>query len=131
MNSFEGYETSLRVRVLTTLCVCMQVCQVQMQQYSVWGLSISCSDYVGGGPLTAANQTVPDMKMSFWKCTVNGMCTPFHLFVNAKTYLVLFFMSVGAEQISIEDCCKDGQKRANDNEDCASLPLVSESTTCR
>ena len=26
--------------------------------------SISCSDYVGGGPLTAAKQTLPDMKMS-------------------------------------------------------------------
>ncbi|KAG7522590.1 fibulin-1-like isoform X1 [Solea senegalensis] len=37
----------------------------------------------------------------------------------------------GAEQISIEDCCKDGQKRGYDNEDCASLPLISESTTCR
>uniref|UniRef100_A0A3B4W9Z1 Fibulin-1 n=1 Tax=Seriola lalandi dorsalis TaxID=1841481 RepID=A0A3B4W9Z1_SERLL len=34
-------------------------------------------------------------------------------------------------QISIEDCCKDGQKRGSDNEDCASLPLISESTTCR
>ncbi|XP_040894238.1 fibulin-1 isoform X2 [Toxotes jaculatrix] len=37
----------------------------------------------------------------------------------------------GAEQISIEDCCKDGQKRGSDNGDCASLPLISESTTCR
>ncbi|KAK5867050.1 hypothetical protein PBY51_011569 [Eleginops maclovinus] len=37
----------------------------------------------------------------------------------------------GAEQMSIEDCCKDGQSRGNDNEDCASLPLISESTTCR
>ncbi|KAG8012826.1 Fibulin-1 [Nibea albiflora] len=40
-------------------------------------------------------------------------------------------MFTGAEQISIEDCCKDGQKRGNDNEDCASLPLISGSTTCR
>ncbi|KAM4618569.1 fibulin-1 isoform 1-T1 [Polymixia lowei] len=37
----------------------------------------------------------------------------------------------GGEQISIEDCCKDGQKRGTDNEDCAALPLISESTTCR
>uniref|UniRef100_A0A3Q3ND41 Fibulin-1 n=1 Tax=Mastacembelus armatus TaxID=205130 RepID=A0A3Q3ND41_9TELE len=37
----------------------------------------------------------------------------------------------GAVQISIEDCCKDGQKRGNDIEDCSSLPLISESTTCR
>ncbi|XP_068168640.1 fibulin-1 isoform X1 [Antennarius striatus] len=37
----------------------------------------------------------------------------------------------GAEQISIEECCKDGQKRASDNEDCTSLPLISESSTCR
>ncbi|XP_030282666.1 fibulin-1 isoform X1 [Sparus aurata] len=36
----------------------------------------------------------------------------------------------GAEQISMEDCCKDGQKRASDNEDCASIPLISASTTC-
>ncbi|CAK6950950.1 fibulin-1 isoform X2 [Scomber scombrus] len=37
----------------------------------------------------------------------------------------------GAEQISIDDCCKDGQKHASNTEDCASLPLISESTTCR
>ncbi|XP_028286387.1 fibulin-1 isoform X2 [Parambassis ranga] len=37
----------------------------------------------------------------------------------------------GAEKMSIEDCCKDGLKRASDNEDCSSLPLISESTTCR
>ncbi|XP_020516518.2 fibulin-1 isoform X2 [Labrus bergylta] len=36
----------------------------------------------------------------------------------------------GAEQISIEDCCKDGQKRGNDNQDCTSLPLISGSSTC-
>ncbi|CAN9498982.1 unnamed protein product [Ophioblennius macclurei] len=33
--------------------------------------------------------------------------------------------------LSLEDCCKDGQKRGNDNEDCASLPLISPSTMCR
>ncbi|XP_050929160.1 fibulin-1 isoform X2 [Lates calcarifer] len=43
----------------------------------------------------------------------------------------LFGVLLGQEQISIEDCCKDGQKRGRDNEDCASLPLISESTTCR
>lgn len=37
----------------------------------------------------------------------------------------------GAEQISLEDCCKNGQKHGTDHEDCASLPLISESTTCR
>uniref|UniRef100_A0A3P8SAZ8 Fibulin-1 n=1 Tax=Amphiprion percula TaxID=161767 RepID=A0A3P8SAZ8_AMPPE len=34
-------------------------------------------------------------------------------------------------QISIEECCKDGQKRGNDNQDCAALPLISGSATCR
>uniref|UniRef100_A0A672HSG1 Fibulin-1 n=1 Tax=Salarias fasciatus TaxID=181472 RepID=A0A672HSG1_SALFA len=33
--------------------------------------------------------------------------------------------------VSLEDCCKDGQKRGTDNEDCASLPLISPSTMCR
>ncbi|KAM8892292.1 fibulin-1 isoform 1-T1 [Spinachia spinachia] len=37
----------------------------------------------------------------------------------------------GAGQISIEDCCKDGRERGKDNQDCASLPLISESITCR
>uniref|UniRef100_A0A7N6BYE6 Fibulin-1 n=1 Tax=Anabas testudineus TaxID=64144 RepID=A0A7N6BYE6_ANATE len=37
----------------------------------------------------------------------------------------------GAEQLSMEECCKDGQRRGNDNQDCSSLPLISESTTCR
>ncbi|XP_034733993.1 fibulin-1 isoform X2 [Etheostoma cragini] len=37
----------------------------------------------------------------------------------------------GVEQISIEDCCRDGQKHGNDNEECASLPLISGSNTCR
>uniref|UniRef100_A0A665UB60 Fibulin-1 n=1 Tax=Echeneis naucrates TaxID=173247 RepID=A0A665UB60_ECHNA len=45
--------------------------------------------------------------------------------------LFFFFYSLQGQQISIEDCCKDGQKRGNDNEDCSSLPLISESTTCR
>ncbi|XP_056137305.1 fibulin-1 isoform X2 [Lampris incognitus] len=37
----------------------------------------------------------------------------------------------GGEQVSIEECCKDGQKRGTNSEDCAALPLISESTTCR
>ncbi|XP_008310444.1 fibulin-1 isoform X2 [Cynoglossus semilaevis] len=40
-------------------------------------------------------------------------------------------LAQGVEQISIDDCCQDGQKRGNANEDCSSLPLISESTTCR
>ncbi|XP_034542484.1 fibulin-1 isoform X2 [Notolabrus celidotus] len=36
----------------------------------------------------------------------------------------------GAEPISMEDCCKDGQKRSSENQDCTSLPLISGSTTC-
>ncbi|KAM9376964.1 fibulin-1 isoform 2-T2 [Pholidichthys leucotaenia] len=40
-------------------------------------------------------------------------------------------LAQGAQQMSIEDCCKDGQKRGSDSEDCSSLPLISESTTCR
>ncbi|XP_010882261.1 fibulin-1 isoform X3 [Esox lucius] len=35
------------------------------------------------------------------------------------------------KQISIEQCCKDGQDRGTDNQDCTSIPLISESTTCR
>ncbi|XP_056273173.1 fibulin-1 [Pseudoliparis swirei] len=45
--------------------------------------------------------------------------------------VVAALLGQGAGQISIEDCCKDGQKRGNDNEDCTSLPLISESITCR
>lgn len=52
-----------------------------------------------------------------------------HLFVHAKVKTMLFL--IGAEQISMEDCCKNGQKHGTDHEDCASLPLISESTTCR
>ncbi|XP_056909097.1 fibulin-1 isoform X1 [Takifugu flavidus] len=39
-------------------------------------------------------------------------------------------VSTGGEQISIEDCCRDGQKRAKNNEDCSSIPLIFESSTC-
>ncbi|KAK5613724.1 hypothetical protein CRENBAI_017149 [Crenichthys baileyi] len=37
----------------------------------------------------------------------------------------------GEEHISVDDCCKDGQKHANNKNDCASLPLISASITCR
>uniref|UniRef100_A0A3Q4ABH0 Fibulin-1 n=1 Tax=Mola mola TaxID=94237 RepID=A0A3Q4ABH0_MOLML len=40
------------------------------------------------------------------------------------------FMTTGTGQISIEDCCKDGRKRALNDEDCWSLPLMFESNTC-
>uniref|UniRef100_H2UYG2 Fibulin-1 n=1 Tax=Takifugu rubripes TaxID=31033 RepID=H2UYG2_TAKRU len=39
-------------------------------------------------------------------------------------------LSTGGEQISIEDCCRDGQKRAKNNEDCSSIPLIFGSSTC-
>ena len=84
--------------------------------------SISCSDYVG------SPQCRKHIKMSLSECIVNGKCTnllPVH------TPFVVFSMFVGIEQMSIEGCCKDGQSRGNDNEDCAALPLISESTTCR
>ncbi|KAJ8401391.1 hypothetical protein AAFF_G00386220 [Aldrovandia affinis] len=35
------------------------------------------------------------------------------------------------EQVSVEECCKDGRERAQQRQDCAALPLISESTTCR
>ncbi|XP_030587201.1 fibulin-1 isoform X2 [Archocentrus centrarchus] len=37
----------------------------------------------------------------------------------------------GAEQRSMEECCKDGQKYGNVNDECANVPLISSSTTCR
>ncbi|KAM7414979.1 hypothetical protein PAMA_019680 [Pampus argenteus] len=37
----------------------------------------------------------------------------------------------GAEQILNDECCKDGQNYASENKECASLPLISSSTTCR
>ncbi|XP_029010122.1 fibulin-1 isoform X2 [Betta splendens] len=37
----------------------------------------------------------------------------------------------GAEPLSVSDCCKDGRQRGSENQDCSSLPLISESTTCR
>ncbi|XP_059916345.1 fibulin-1 isoform X1 [Gadus macrocephalus] len=40
-------------------------------------------------------------------------------------------VSVGKEQISIEECCSDGHQRGSANQDCTALPLISESTTCR
>ncbi|KAJ3596100.1 hypothetical protein NHX12_002509 [Muraenolepis orangiensis] len=38
--------------------------------------------------------------------------------------------AVAQEQISMEDCCKDGHQRGSDNQDCTALPLISETTTC-
>uniref|UniRef100_A0A8C7CSZ2 Fibulin-1 n=1 Tax=Oncorhynchus kisutch TaxID=8019 RepID=A0A8C7CSZ2_ONCKI len=37
----------------------------------------------------------------------------------------------GGNQMSIDECCKDGRDRGIDNQDCTALPLISESTTCR
>ncbi|KAM4734166.1 fibulin-1 isoform 2-T2 [Anableps anableps] len=37
----------------------------------------------------------------------------------------------GEKDISVDDCCKDGQKHANEKNDCASLPLISSFITCR
>ncbi|KAF3688569.1 Fibulin-1 [Channa argus] len=56
-----------------------------------------------------------------------GPCVPQLLLCS----LFAALLGQGAEQMSMEDCCKDGQKRGNDNQDCSSLPLISESTTCR
>uniref|UniRef100_A0A6Q2YR45 Fibulin-1 n=1 Tax=Esox lucius TaxID=8010 RepID=A0A6Q2YR45_ESOLU len=44
---------------------------------------------------------------------------------------LLYNMENIGKQISIEQCCKDGQDRGTDNQDCTSIPLISESTTCR
>ncbi|XP_051978847.1 fibulin-1-like isoform X1 [Xyrauchen texanus] len=35
------------------------------------------------------------------------------------------------DSISLDDCCKDGKERGQEPQDCTSLPLISESTTCR
>ncbi|XP_042608552.1 fibulin-1 isoform X1 [Cyprinus carpio] len=35
------------------------------------------------------------------------------------------------DPISLDDCCKDGKERGQESQDCTSLPLISESTTCR
>ncbi|KAG1938364.1 fibulin-1 isoform X3 [Pimephales promelas] len=37
----------------------------------------------------------------------------------------------GQDPISLDDCCKDGKDRGQESQDCTSLPLISESTTCR
>ncbi|XP_015244924.1 PREDICTED: fibulin-1-like [Cyprinodon variegatus] len=44
--------------------------------------------------------------------------------------MVGLLLGQGEEQISLDDCCKDGQKHANADEDCASIPLISASPTC-
>ncbi|XP_028815020.1 fibulin-1 isoform X3 [Denticeps clupeoides] len=35
------------------------------------------------------------------------------------------------DPVSLENCCKDGRERGQDNQDCTGLPLISASTTCR
>nr|O42182.1 RecName: Full=Fibulin-1; Short=FIBL-1; Flags: Precursor [Danio rerio]AAB80944.1 fibulin-1 D [Danio rerio] len=35
------------------------------------------------------------------------------------------------DTISLDNCCEDGKKRGLESQDCSSLPLISESTTCR
>ncbi|KAJ8262360.1 hypothetical protein GJAV_G00165540 [Gymnothorax javanicus] len=35
------------------------------------------------------------------------------------------------ELVSVEECCKDGRERGLLSQDCAALPLISESSTCR
>ncbi|XP_037110487.1 fibulin-1 isoform X1 [Syngnathus acus] len=53
------------------------------------------------------------------------------LWIAVLTSLLGVVLGQGVPQISIEDCCKDGQNRANDNQACSTLPLISESLTCR
>ncbi|XP_075894096.1 fibulin-1 isoform X1 [Nelusetta ayraudi] len=45
--------------------------------------------------------------------------------------LVAALLAQEATQLSMEDCCSDGRKRATNNEDCSSLPLIFESSACR
>ncbi|XP_061577101.1 fibulin-1 isoform X2 [Cololabis saira] len=45
--------------------------------------------------------------------------------------LVGALLGQGPDQMSVADCCKDGQRHGNHNRDCASIPLISESNTCR
>ncbi|XP_077065877.1 fibulin-1 isoform X3 [Siphateles boraxobius] len=37
----------------------------------------------------------------------------------------------GQDPVSLDACCKDGKDRGQESQDCTSLPLISESTTCR
>ncbi|XP_065133439.1 fibulin-1 isoform X3 [Paramisgurnus dabryanus] len=53
-------------------------------------------------------------------------------------YVIVLFCLCGVLQaqettdpISLDDCCKDGKDRGQESQDCTSLPLISESITCR
>ncbi|XP_033823944.1 fibulin-1 isoform X2 [Periophthalmus magnuspinnatus] len=39
-------------------------------------------------------------------------------------------LTQGTKEITLEDCCEDGQSRGKMDEDCSSLPLMSDSVTC-
>ncbi|KAG9334931.1 hypothetical protein JZ751_006253 [Albula glossodonta] len=47
--------------------------------------------------------------------------------------LALFGFLTGQpiEPVTLEECCKDGRERGLQRQECSSLPLISESTTCR
>lgn len=45
--------------------------------------------------------------------------------------LSCFYFPETTDPISLDDCCKDGKERGQESQDCSSLPLISESTTCR
>lgn len=64
-----------------------------------------------------------------WQGSSETHATQTHVFFTLSQHLFMF--PTGEEQISLDDCCKDGQKHANADEDCASIPLISASPTCR
>ncbi|XP_072291030.1 fibulin-1 isoform X1 [Eucyclogobius newberryi] len=39
-------------------------------------------------------------------------------------------LTQGTKEITLADCCQDGENRGKDGEDCSSLPLMSDSVTC-
>ncbi|XP_077567081.1 fibulin-1 isoform X1 [Stigmatopora nigra] len=47
------------------------------------------------------------------------------------TLLVEFLLGQEVQQITIDECCKDGQIRGSDNQACSTLPLISSSPICR
>ncbi|KAG9329680.1 hypothetical protein JZ751_002403, partial [Albula glossodonta] len=44
---------------------------------------------------------------------------------------VCLILSAAIEPVTLEECCKDGRERGLQRQECSSLPLISESTTCR
>lgn len=89
------YKTSLEASV----CVCRGRCvKCRCKQCSIWGLHI-WSDYVGGGPLAAANQAMTDDIKKYVLLTVHskwdvhGFVTFFlnYLFTCAKNILCVDF----------------------------------------